>query len=553
MSKTVKIYCKNTNKYEVFPMGSTVKDVYEKMALKSCPNAISARVNNKSESLNFELFNPKKIEFLNTKTSSGMRIYVRTLTFLISSAIEEIYEKGQFRLEHPVAKGYFCNIDLGKKIELSDLESIKNRVNDMIKSDFPIEYLQEETSEVIKIFKEKKRQDVVDILETKDDIYSGYYKMGWHVDFYYGALAISAGYINIFDLVPYFDGFLLRIPDRKNPVKLEKILPQNKMMEVFHEYLQWNKIMCLSTVGDLNKKCLAGFSTDLINVSEALQEKKIADIAEKIFLEKNVKMVLISGPSSSGKTTFSKRLSIQLMVLGLKPIAISLDNYFVNRENTPVDKDGNHDFESLYALDLKLFNEHLNALIAGEEVDMPEYNFQKGIKEYNGHKLKLTENNILILEGIHALNPDLLPGFESKYLFKVYVSALTSISIDNHNWIPTTDNRLLRRIIRDYYYRAYSAKDTIMRWKSVREGEEKWIFPFQENADIMFNSALTFEFSSLRYFAEPILREVPQKCAEYAEAKRLLIFLSYFIPIPNKEIPPTSLIREFLGGSSFRY
>jgi len=553
MGKTIRILCLNTNQYQLFPMGSTVKDVYEKMAAEVLPNAIAARVNNKTVSLHFELYKPKQIEFINTYSSSGMRAYVRTLTFVLSAAVSELYPGCQFKLEHPVSKGYFCVLNLGRPTEPADLLAIKKRTQELIHKDCNIEYVEEETTAVVELFRERGRLDIVDLLTTQGSLYSGYFKMCEHIDYYYGALAISSGCLNLFDITPYFDGLLLQIPNRSNPTILQDIEFQPKLLGVFKEYLNWNRIMSLNNVGDLNKTCLSGESTNLINISESLQEKKIAHIADAINQREKVRMVLISGPSSSGKTTFAKRLAIQLMVLGMKPVAISLDNYFVDRALTPQDEKGNYDFESLYALDLELFNQHLKALLQGEEVETPVFDFAMGQKQYKGDKLKLTDQTVLILEGIHALNPNLLPDIPPEVQYKVYVSALTSMSLDDHNWIPTTDNRLLRRIIRDFRYRGYTARDTISRWESVREGEEKWIFPYQENADAMFNSALIFEFSVLRSYAEPILRQVPQNCPEYAEAHRLLRFVEYFLPISDPEIPPTSLLREFLGGSSFRY
>jgi uridine kinase len=553
MGKTVRIFCKNTGKYELFPMGTSVKDIYEQMAADIIPHAIAASVNNKTVGLNYEIYNPKQIDFIDINSSSGMRAYVRTLTFLLSAAVAELYPEGVFRLEHSVSKGYFCELKLGRPTTADDIVAVKKRMKELILADNSIEYIKEETSVVIEMFRERGRQDIVDLLTTRGSIYSGYWKMGWHIDYYYGALAISSGFISVFDIIPYFDGFLLQVPNRENPAELQPLIRQEKMLQVFKEYVNWNKIMSLSNVGNLNKACLRGESTNLINISESLQEKKMAQIADEIYKRGNVKMVLISGPSSSGKTTFAKRLSIQLMVLGIKPVAISLDNYFVERDQTPLDENGKPDYESLYALDLDLFNNHLKALISGEEIEMPRFNFETGKKEYVGNRLKINSRTMLILEGIHGLNPELLPAIPADETFKVYVSALTSISLDDHNWIPTTDNRLLRRIIRDSRYRGYSARDTISRWNSVREGEEKWIFPFQENADAMFNSALIFEFSVLRGYAEPILRQVPQNCPEYVEARRLLRFIEYFIPILDPEIPPTSLLREFLGGSSFRY
>ena len=399
--------------------------------------------------------------------------------------------------------------------------------------------------------------DKVQVLETSGNLYSYYYTLGDTIDYYYGSLLPSTGYLHLFDLVKYYDGLLLQVPNRSNPNKLEEMPKQEKMLEVLKEHRQWNQILGLGTVGDFNKACNAGYATELINVSEALQEKRISQIADEIYHRglkgHPVKLILISGPSSSGKTTFSKRLSVQLMANGLKPYPVSLDDYFVNRVDTPKDENGNYDYESLYALDLDFFNQQLQALLNGEEVELPRFNFNTGIREMSGQRLKVDDNMILILEGIHALNPELTPHIPAESKFKIYVSALTTILLDNHNYIPTTDNRLLRRIIRDYKYRGYSAEETISRWPSVRAGEEKWIFPFQENADVMFNSALLFELAIIKDYAEPILRKVPNNRPEYSEAYRLRKFLEYFIPLQDKELPPTSLLREFLGGSSFRY
>ena len=435
-------------------------------------------------------------------------------------------------------------------IELEDVAAIKKRMQEIIAENIPYHRVECHTTEAVRIFNERGMNDKVKLLETSGSLYTYYYTLGDTVDYYYGNLLPSTGYIWLFDIVKYYDGLLLRIPNRANPDVLEEVVKQEKMLDVFKEHLRWNYIMGLGNVGDFNLACETGHATDLINVAEALQEKKIAQIADDIYHRgengNRVKLVLISGPSSSGKTTFSKRLSVQLMTNGLRPYPISLDNYFVDREDTPRDENGNYDYESLYALDLELFNTQLQALLRGEEVELPRFNFNLGKKEYKGDKLRIDEHTILILEGIHALNPELTPQIPAASKYKIYVSALTTISLDDHNWIPTTDNRLLRRIIRDFNYRGYSAQETISRWPSVRAGEDKWIFPYQENADVMFNSALLFEFAVLRCHAEPILTSVPRNCPEYAEAYRLLKFIKYFTPVQDKEIPPTSLLREFL-------
>ena len=557
MKQMLQICCKNNNIIKNIPIGSSLLDIYNDFNLEMPYGVVSAKVNNRTEGLNFRVYNNKDVEFMDVRESSGMRTYVRSLCFVLCKAVEEIFPDGRILLEHPISKGYFCNLKIGRPITLEDVSRIKQRMMEIIVEDIPYHRIECHTTEAVRLFSERNMMDKVKLLETSGSLYTYYYTLGDTIDYYYGSLLPSTGYLKVFDIVKYYDGVLLRIPNKNNPLVLEEVIKQEKMLEVFKEYLHWLDIMELSNVGDFNVACNEGFATDLINVSEALQEKKISHIADDIYNRgKNgdrVKMVLISGPSSSGKTTFSKRLSIQLMTNGLHPFPISLDNYFVNREETPRDENGNYDYESLYALDLKFFNEQLQALLRGEEVELPRFNFSTGKREFKGDKLKIHENTILILEGIHALNPELTPQIPDANNYKVYVSALTTISLDDHNWIPTTDNRLLRRIIRDFNYRGYSAQETISRWPSVRAGEDKWIFPYQENADAMFNSALLFEFAVLRRYAEPILNAVPRNCPEYSEAYRLLKFIKYFVPVQDKEIPPTSLLREFLGGSSFRY
>ena len=557
MKQTLQIYCKNNNKYKDFPIGSTLLDVYHGFNLNFPFQVVSAKVNNISEGLTFRLYNNRDVEFLDIRDSSGMRTYVRSLCFIMYKAIQEIFPDGKLYVEHPVSKGYFCNLRLGREITDEDIVRIKSKMHEIIDENISFHRKECHTEEAVKIFKEQGMIDKVKLLETSDSIYTYYYTLGDTVDYYYGSLVPSTGYIHLFDVVKYYDGILLRIPSKKDPTKLEEVIKQEKMLDVFKEFVHWNYIMRLNTVGDFNIACKKGYATDLIKVGEALQEKKIAQIADTIYDRgsngNKVKLILIAGPSSSGKTTFSKRLSVQLMTNGLRPVPISLDDYFVDREQTPRDENGNYDYESFYALDLKLFNNQMQALLRGEEIDLPTFNFVLGKKEYKGNKLKLREGTILILEGIHALNPKLVKDIPQQNIFKIYASALTTISLDDHNWIPTSDNRLLRRIIRDFNYRGYSAQDTISRWPSVRAGEDKWIFPYQENADVMFNSALIYELAVLRLHAEPILMSVPRNCPEYSEAKRLLRFINYFVPVQVNEIPPTSLLREFLGGSSFKY
>lgn len=553
----LQIYCKNNNSTREFPEGSSLLDIYNGFNLAMPYGPVSAKVNNKVESLDFRVYYNKDIEFLDITSSSGMRTYVRSLFFILVKAVEELYPQGSISLEHPISKGYFCKLHIDRTIGLDDVQRIKQKMQEIIAADIPYTRTESHTEEVVRLFEKRGMMDKARLLDTYGQLYSYYYQLGDTVDCYYSSLVPSTGYIRLFDIVKYYDGLLLRIPSRENPTKLEEVVKQEKMLEVFQEYHRWNQILGISTVGDLNVACNHGHATDLINVSEALQEKKIAQIADEITHRnqdgKRVKLVLISGPSSSGKTTFSKRLSIQLMTNGLKPYPISLDDYFVNRNDTPLDKNGKHDFESLYAVDLPFFEEQLTTLLNGGEVELPRYNFTTGKREMSGKKLRIDEHMILIIEGIHALNPALTPHIPNENKYKVYVSALTTILLDNHNYIPTTDNRLLRRIIRDYKYRNYSAEETIARWPSVRAGEEKWIFPYQENADAMFNSALLFELAVLKDYVEPVLRKVPNRCPEYSEAHRLLRFLNYFVSVQDKELPPTSLLREFLGGSSFQY
>ena len=486
-----------------------------------------------------------------------MRTYVRSLCFVLVKAVEDLYPCGSISLEHPVSKGYFCKLHIDRTIGLDDVARIKKRMQEIIDEDLPITRYEQRTEDIIRIFQERGMTDKVKLLSTSGKLYSFYQNLGDTVDCYYSSLVPSTGYIKKFDIVKYYDGLLLQIPNRKNPEKIEELIKQEKMLEVFREHHRWNEILGISTVGDFNVACNEGHAIDLINVSEALQERKIVKIADEISArqegEDRIKIILISGPSSSGKTTFSKRLSIQLMTNGLKPYPISLDDYFVNRENTPLDENGKHDFESLYAVDLPFFKQQLDTILAGGEVELPKFNFTTGSRESKGTKFRLEDNMILILEGIHALNPELTPNIPAANKYKIYVSALTTILLDKHNYIPTTDNRLLRRIIRDSKYRNSSAESTIARWPSVRAGEEKWIFPYQENADAMFNSALLFELAVIKDHIEPILRKVPNNCPEYSEAHRLLHFLSYFVSIQDTELPPTSLLREFLGGSSFNY
>ena len=553
----LRIFCKNDQTYKEVPNGTSLWEMFQQSGIKMPWQVVSARVNNKVEGLRYRLYANKDVEFVDLSDPSGMRTYIRSVCFVLYKAVNELFPTGKIYMEHPVSKGYYCDLQIGRSVEESDVNAIRQKMKELIQADLPFERVEVHTEEAIDFFRQQGREDKVRLLETSGSLYTCYYKLGETVDYYYGNLLPSTGFIRLFDVQKYAGGLLLLGPDKECPDVLTVPIRQDKMFAAFKEYLPLESLMGMGNVGDLNHICREGNVNQLIHVAEALQEKEIIKIADEIFRrsqEKHpVRLVLISGPSSSGKTTFSKRLSVQLLANGLRPYPISLDNYFVNREDSPRDKYGDYDFESLHALDLNLFNAQMNALLNGEEISLPTYNFTTGRREYNGEKLKLEEQTILVMEGNHALNPDLTPHISEANKYKVYVSALTTISLDDHNWIPTTDNRLIRRILRDFNYRNYSARETIGRWHSVRAGEDKWIFPFQENADAMFNSALLFELAVLRPHVEPILMAVPRNCPEYAEAYRLLKFIRYFHPVQDKDISPTSLLREFVGGSSFKY
>ena len=548
----ITIRCKNNGESREFTPGTTLQEIYESFALALPYGAVSARVNNKVEGLSFKVYNHKDVEFLDITSDSGMRTYVRTLFFVLTKAAIDLYPTSKLVIEHPVSKGYFCSLRLDRAITPAHVEAIKQRMSEIIGADLPIYYISCPTEKAIRHFTHIGRTDVVKLLETSGKLYTTLYKLDDAIDYYYGSLLPTTGCIHLFDLQLYHDGLLLRVPNRHAPDTLEEVVPQDKMLEVFNNHHDWQAILGVSTVGDFNTACREGHATDLINVAEALQEKRIAGMADDIH-RRGARIVLISGPSSSGKTTFSKRLSIQLMTNGLHPVALSLDDYFIDRELTPRDENGEYDFESLYTVDLPYFNAQLNALLQGNEVELPRFDFITGKRVLTGQRLRIDAHTVLVIEGIHALNPELTSHIPEADKYKIYVSALTSIMLDEHNYIPTTDNRLLRRILRDYKYRNYSAEETIARWPSVRKGEDRWIFPYQENADAMFNSALLFELAILRSHLIPILERVKESSPEYSEAYRLRKFLQYFEPMPDSDLPPTSLLREFLGGSSFKY
>ena len=553
MKQMIQIRCKNNKKTVNISIGSSLFEIFDEINLKMDFGPVSAKVNNKVEGLNYRVYHNKDVEFLDLYSPSGSRAYTRTLFFILCKAANDIFPGRKMVIDIPVSNGYYCDLQSDVPLSEDDVARIRARMQEIIDAKMPIRRYECTTEQAVKLFEEVGDMAKVRLLKTTGKLYTLYYDLGGYKDYYYGTLLTNTGQIHLFDLVKYYDGMLLRIPSLNDPSKLGELVRQDKLFEIFKEHHHWQDILGVRTIGDFNNAVDKGYTTELINLAEALQEKKIARIAEMIAERKNVKMVLIAGPSSSGKTTTCKRLSVQLLTNGIKPVGISLDDYFVDRELTPKDSSGEYDYEHVEALNIKLLNEQMNALMAGEEVELPKYNFQTGKSEKSGRRLKLNGNEVLVVEGIHALNPMLTAQIPEENKFRVYASALTTILLDDHNYVPTTDNRLLRRIIRDYKYRGVSAQDTIRRWPSVRAGENKWIFPFQENADVMFNTAMLFELGVIKSQAVPLLELVPEDCEEYSEAYRLLKFLKYIRPIPNIQVPPTSLLREFLGGSSFKY
>lgn len=553
MKQVLQICCKNNKKTQDVAIGSTLSDVFKQFNLKMSYGPICARVNNKVVGMNYQLYHNKDVEFLDMHDASASRNYTRTLFFILCKAVHDLYPGSRVVIDIPVSKGYYINLHIGREVTDEDATRIRERMQQIIDEKIPIERFEVRTEEAIRMFEQKGDEAKVKLLRSVGSLYTVYHRIDDYVDYYYGALLTNTSDIYLFGLERYFEGLLLRIPSKHDPSQLGAFVKQDKMFEVFLEQHRWQHILGVSTIGDFNEAVKAGHATNLINVSEALQEKKISQIADQITTHPEVRVVLIAGPSSSGKTTFCKRLSIQLLANGIRPVQISLDDYFVDREKTPKDADGDWDYESIHALDINLINLQLSALFRGEEVELPKYDFLSGRSGMSGKRLRLADRQVLLVEGIHALNPELTAQIPKRQKFHVYISALTSILLDDHNYIPTTDNRLLRRIIRDHKYRGVSAQETIRRWPSVRAGETKWVFPFQENADVMFNTAMLYELAVIQEQAAPLLAKVPENCVEYSEAYRLRKFLRYITPIPNRALPPTSLIREFLGGSSFRY
>lgn len=553
MKQTVKIRCKNNGETKEIAIGSTLKEAYEAFGLSMEFGPINATVNNRTEGLNYRLYHNKDVEYFDLHSATGERCYMRTLFFVLCKSVHDLYPDSKVVIDIPVSNGYYCNLMLGHDVTETDVTRIRERMRQLIDAKLPIRRYEVPTEEAVRIFSSRGDKAKAKLLRSTGKLYTTYYEIDDYVDNFYGSLLINTSQLTLFGLEKYFDGALLRLPSRQNPAELGALIRQDKMFDIFKEQHRWHRILGVSTVGDFNEAVRSGQTTGLINVSEALQEKKIASIAEQIAHRQGTRVVLIAGPSSSGKTTFCKRLSIQLVTCGIKPIQISLDDYFVDRHLTPKDENGEYDYESVHALNIPLLNEQLQQLFEGKNIELPKYNFQTGKSEKSGKRLQLGDNQVLVLEGIHALNPELTAQIPQEQKFHIYISALTTILLDDHNYIRTTDNRLLRRIIRDYKYRGVNAQETIHRWPSVRAGENKWIFPYQENADVMFNTAMLFELAVIKQQAEPLLDLVPENCPEYAEAYRLRTFLDYIQPIPNRALPPTSLLREFLGGSSFKY
>ena len=553
MQESTIIHCVNNGQQYETPIGSTLEELYARTGLDMKHGAISAHVNNKVEGMHYRIYKSKQIEFLDITSPSGLRAYTRTLFFVLCKAVHDLYEKCKVAIDIPVSNGYYVNLDIGRPVTLDDAGKIRKRMQEIIDAALPIHRHETTTEEAIQMFSILHTFSKVKLLKSTGSLFTTFYDIDGYYDYYYGALLTNTSQIYLFGLEKYYDGLLLRLPSREHPEELGEIIMQDKMFSIFKEHHSWQNILGMRTIGDLNEAINEGHSPKLIQISEALQEKKIAKIADEIANRKGIRMVLIAGPSSSGKTTTCKRLSVQLAVNSIKPVPISLDDYFLDRDLTPRDETGDYDFESIHALNIPLLNEQLAALFRGEEVELPRYNFQAGKSEWSGKKMHLANDEILVVEGIHALNPELTAQIPDDIKFRVYASALTTLLLDNHNYIPTTDNRLLRRIIRDNKYRGVDACETIRRWPSVRKGENKWIFPYQENADVMFNTAMLFELAVIKSQAEPLLEQVPENCPEHAEAYRLRKFLRYIKPIPEGQIPPTSLLREFLGGSSFEY
>ncbi|MDA3893822.1 MAG: nucleoside kinase [Salinivirgaceae bacterium] len=551
----IQIICQNNNLKKEYPLGTTLKEIANDLKVSLEFPILGAFVNNKLKELSYNIYKPKIVEFIDITHPEGVRMYVRSLSFVLQKAVNEVITARRLKIQHSISNGFYCEVEgMNGSLNIDIILSIGEKMREIIEADFSFERFEILSTEAIDLFEKNELSEKALLFKSRPQLYSSVYRLGGTIDYFFGYLVPSTGYLRVFDLVKYYDGMLLIVPKNEDPNECSDIVTQDKLFEIFQEYKNWGEILDVGYIGNINEIVKNKKVSELIQVSEALQEKKLSYIADNIaHCEQHPKLILISGPSSSGKTTFAQRLAIQLKVLGLNPVTLSLDNYFVNRELTPRDENGEYDFEALEALDVNLLNDNLIRLFKGEEVDLPKFSFQSGQRKYNGDRLKIDDKTIIIAEGIHALNPQLTPRINDHDKYRIYVSALTTVSLDNHNRIPTTDTRLVRRIVRDFRYRNYSALETINRWQSVRKGEDKYIFPFQENADAMFNTAVHYEAGVLKRYVEPILHEVPSNTPAYRETLRLLKFFSYVVPIADEEIPPTSILREFLGGSSLKY
>ena len=552
MANEINIRCKNTGKTFPMPLGCSLKDVYEQSGVTMNHGPVCASINNKVQGLNYRFYNSKDVELLDMTTSDGMRTYTHTLFFILAKAVEDTFPDGRLIIGAPICRGFYCELYIGRPIEMADVARIRQRMQEIVEADMQIHRIQCPIEEAIQIFRQRGMESKAQLLESQGNLYVHYYQLDETIDFFYSSLLTHTGQIYLFDLMPLDEGMLLRVPSRKNPSLLEPLEPQDKKLGVFREYHRWQRFMGVRNAGEVNATIRAGKASELINIAEALQERKLHDITDEI-VERGAKIVLIAGPSSSGKTTTSKRIAIQLMACGLHPHTLSTDNYFVNRVDTPLDENGEYDFECIEAVDTAFFNKQMNALLNGEEIELPRYDFPSGERKFEGNRLQIGADDVIILEGNHALNPIMSQLIPEDKKYRIYVSALTTIALDDHNFVPTDDIRLLRRLLRDCRYRGYSALETIRRYPSVSRGEEKWIFPFQETADATFNSALLYELNVIREQVMPILEQVSEREPEYSEASRLRKFLRYFLPVPARQVPPTSLLREFSGGSSFKY
>ena len=551
----IDIVCENSDATLTVEWGTTLRDVVNMLPKPERPY-LAAYVNNSIKELDYRVYRPVSVRFIDVTHFEGTRVYQRTLFFTLQKAVHDLFPDKRFSIPHSVSKGFYCEIEGMDRIAPDDIDRLKARMDELIRQDIPIVRRKVRTEEAREAYARLGYDDKITLLDSCPRLYVTLYALADIVGYFYGALAPSTGYLHLYDLKPYYKGLFIAVPKRTNPDELEGMIRQEKMFDLFTEYQEWTRVLGVPNIGTLNRRILDGEASDLIKVAEAFHEKRLGSIADAIYAanrQRNMRLVLISGPSSSGKTTFANRLGIQMRIVGLNPVLISLDDYFLEREQTPRDANGDYDYETIDALDLKTFNEHLERLFAGESVEIPRYDFISGRRQWHEEPLRLDDRSVLVVEGIHGLNPRLTEKIPDEYKFRIYVSVFTTVMMDDMNRIPTTDNRLIRRIVRDNATRGSDAVSTLRRWGSVRTGEEKYIFPYQENADVMFNSSLLYELPVLRRYVEPLLYKVPDTVPEFGEAHRLLKFLNNFQTISPEEIPPTSLLREFIGGSSFRY